>query len=528
MRILVVALLLSLFSMDFAQAQFNQCSPSSNSSEPRRSICKGGSPISGNFTRQFRNQRLQCSSNSDAYIRRAQNMSEIFHDWRDAGNGLSGKEKQKAMQDLAQERLPLINWSGRVPYQVVETWDWTECVYGQDYSCGTYQCNCSPTYDSKGNRTGESCSTCVHSCWHNQSRSESRHCSNEVLTYDAKYVRPSKTEWNPDSPGYYDVLPNKYDLLPAEVESVQIFSNGSFSPELAPTASIGDAWNKYALDIRLDTYGASVRCEDKVDRHARLTIKTIERKLGKKTPNAFNVVKGQDPLEYSLAVGRDGKEQNIKPVRVKLVDVASSMITAMSEQSREFEAERLAKKNKLGTDSNTSQAEQEKEIQTGSFSKSTKVRVRLFRDRLGRDRKVTENYETNDVKSVQYNSEMKVSDSSEDRLSDYWELDLDGEETLYRPSSMLMTSIMSNFKKNLAPDTRYKIMISMFQEGVPFYAQSCVGIACIAPVRDWRQNSYFSKELIIPFRTGNVDQRNIWEKLNDWHGEKWQWLRFEK
>src|SRR5690606_30791958 len=113
-------------------------------------------------------------------------------------------------------------------------------------------------YDDDGNAITE---TRMRSCLHDEARHETRHCSDEVMNYEANYERPDLNVWGPgtsaDDRGidplkrYHDIIPNKYDLLPGETESIQIYNtSGNFSlfdsgsTSLEPYVEFGDPWNK--------------------------------------------------------------------------------------------------------------------------------------------------------------------------------------------------------------------------------------------------------------------------------------------
>ena len=62
------------------------------------------------------------------------------------------------------------------------------------------------------------------------------------MSFRIGYDRPSEQDWNPDLPEYDENLPNKYDLLPGEVESLTLLNNNRSRQEtLDPAMSIDHA-----------------------------------------------------------------------------------------------------------------------------------------------------------------------------------------------------------------------------------------------------------------------------------------------
>jgi hypothetical protein len=100
-------------------------------------------------------------------------------------------------------------------------------------------------------------------------------------------------------------------------------------------------------------------------------------------------------------------------------------------------------------------------------------------------------------------------------MGDQYRIDLHGNDTshdLYRASGPISDSLWEHFDIHLRPGKVYALLVSMYQRGVPFYAQE----------GKWKtEGSYFSKELPLPFSaTKDYDERSFWQKFVNWQGEK--------
>ncbi len=475
----------------------------------------GGRALPRNKVRKYSNVRLECSSNSSHYIRSAQNFD--YDSWNaiERDPVYSAEEKRKKMQEFRHQNDKPIEWDGAIPYSTHEVWDWVEWYYGPDRAaCGcTNHCHTTCSTDDKGNRHCEEHCTCVtNSCWHDEPRHEVQHCSEEVMKYKAHFVRPSTQEWGPHLKEYHDILPNKYDLLPGEVENVQLSNSSGRSATLSPNMEVGDAWNKYVPEINIkETNQARASCEFNKTYNLELGIHTRKR-LIKKTPNAFRVPVNKknnkpDALDWKLTV-KDSKEIKTIPASIKLEDVSATMIAALARQSRNLTADLENAREKAGLNSNTSTKEVAKLQEKTQFWKNTQVRVRLFEIRFGRDMRPTTNLYTNDIKAAQKGQ---------------YEIDLHGEglsESLFRSSAPFFQSFWAKLPVHLRPDKDYELLISMFQKGVPFYEQDCESS------KKWfcGEGDFYSKELPIGFHTPDgQDERGFVEKVIDFIGASlWQ------
>lgn len=507
-----------------AQQNSNHCNLSLREGDTR-SVCNGRT-LPRSKTRGITNRRLVCTSNADTYIRTPQQIPD-FEAWA-AAIKVEGSRSQSAfaMRNLQ----PEIKWAGRVPYSTVERWEWEACVFGQAaHPCGTRQecrtvsvpyseCDsqnkCTTRY-----RQERQCDTIVNSCWYDQTVSEALHCSNESLTFDAKFERDAN--WNPSNPDYYEFIPNKYDLLPGEVESVQVFNSSSVATRLSPKVEIGDAWNKYRPKLSGSAIGA--QCRQNANEQLSVSIVT-ERRLKKNSPNAFRLpvrFDGQSvpPLLWSRATDRAGNDVKSSPRELRLSDASSAMVALMARQSREnAERERAKAEQGLGITPDPQAPTQANRV-TGFF-KDTSVRLRLVEDKWWGKSIFSAPTEMRDAEAVS-TANYSFSRDQNIRTSDFWTIPLNDAASgvdLYRRSNWF-DALLFGRQRALRPNQRYLIQVSMFQKGVPFYYQGCKDdpersrFKCFFGFGD-----HYSRPLEIPFWTeANLDERSIIVRLLEFH-----------
>lgn len=468
-------------------------------------VC-GGRHLPPDKIRKVRNIHLECSSNVDHFIRRP--IPFDVNEWRKQEK----LGKRAAMQEFRQKEA-LIIWKGSIPYETVEVWEWTDWVYGKDPVCG-YDTKTVTDTDGKKREVRE-----MRSCWHDEDQTEVRPCSTEVMKYSSQFIRPSQAQWNPKTPGYYDVIPNKYDLLPGEIEDVQIFNTGGRSSTLTPTAQVGDAWNEYGFQFNILGHGTRAACQYQHTYELDVRIETVARLINKATPNAFRMPVDRhsrpiDALSWEQGANSKGDTVRVKPRQLKLSDVSSTIITAMARQSRNFTTELEKAKQEAGVGASTSAEDTTEHEQASGFWKDTQVRIALFEVvSWGRDRRSVTNVYTS---------------GSDVAMGEHYEIGLVGSSAqynLYKASGPIWESFWNQFQFGLRPNTQYEVRVSMYQKGVPFYAQDCEtrpGIDCYTP---WGrlESSYYSKALPIPFSQKTdryIDDRGWLQWLSDWQGRK--------
>lgn len=473
-----------------------------------RSVCQGHT-LPYNRVRNKKNQWLECTGNVDNHVRYPQTETK-FEDWSNALKGPDGQKEAYLMKRKQSE----IAWSGQIPYESIEVWQYEECeLVTSGSACGYHtdtECHMEDitenTYDDKGNVTGsrktgerQVCEDIQNpnTCWSDITYNQSLPCSVETITFDAKYVRPTEAEWNINSPGYNDAIPNKYDLLPGEVEMVQVYSNGTQSRNIHPFVKIGDAWNEYKFN-ELPTFS----CAQNTNYHFSAAIHTIKRDTSKSSPNAFRLPVNWDGTPIPALVWKNGMDQrkktqveNAEVDKLQLDDVSGAMIALMAEQSR-ANAEREAKKDKEGISSNTQDKKDFAELskKPEGYWKNTKIKVELVRKYGYWWNRTTHDWYTSDIDS-QAPTVNYLADKEDIKFSDFWIFELASQGKL--------------FEGGLKPNRNYSLEVSVYQRGVPFYQQSCED----APDQSWRckawirwaayirESEYYSKPLKIDFTT---------------------------
>jgi hypothetical protein len=495
----------------------------------------GGRELPRSATRNFHfdsSWELVCNSRADHFVRRPQKFD--FNKWID-----TKQVKPEAAFDY-RRTLPLIEWSGNIPYQTIENWKWEECSYGTDaIECGTKQVchdevreDCDT--DANGNRNCRSrtervCETVACSCWYDHTRYESLHCSNENMSYTANFKRPDKSEWSISKDGENATfLPNKYDLLPGEIEDVQIFNNATTSTVLRPQTLVGNAWNHY--DPQISGTGKGAQCRMHQPLSINVDIYTKGRDTTRASPNPFTIAENQfgeklSPIDsWDEQQTEDGKTVKVKPLSIKLMDTSASVVSAIAEESRRT-AERETLKDSLGEGHNSDgmnlaealeneqSATDEGEDKAKGFFKNTIVRLEL--KKINKwwwpDSQTLNKKYSDDGESISPSFHV-LSANQDVANSDMWKIDLRGPEIGGKGDFYRLQYLM--------PNRHYNLMLSVYQKGVPFYQSDCDSATKDLGWRCWRiarwvglgidEDDYFSKELLIPFDTEEgIDERPI-------------------
>ncbi len=470
-------------------------------------VC-GGRVIPSDKVRNFRNNYLTCGSGADLYRR-----SFVPFDYT-AWENLEIAGDRDAMQAFRQKE-PLIRWKGAVSFETIEHWDWTDCVLGQDPECGFHEeCHDETVTktDSDGKTysdTEEVCITVMNTCYHDENESESRFCSDERMDYEAQFVRPTKKEWNPKSLNYYDIIPNKYDLLPGEMEVINVFSNARTDTKVKPTVEFGDPWNVYRTKLTILNNGHDqIYCKMNNPINLKVEIFTEARITEKNTPNTLRppvdeAGKERSPIKFLNQIAKGGSLARVKPRAIELIDASYTMIASMARQSRLFDStlENAKQENGLGETQTPEKYVSEKAKATRSgFFKDTQIRVQLYKmENWSRDVRYTHNLFTNG----------SVSSSM-----GFYDINLIGNGTketdLYRASGPISDRYWEHISVDLPPDRNFELSVAMMQKGVPFYKQ---------PKSENEIESCFSKDLPIPFSSSDqVDERNWTKRFNDRQG----------
>lgn len=508
-----------------AQAIDNRCSRNIAIGDTQ-GLCQGVQ-LPYEQTRGRHNSRLVCSGNVDHYVRRPQEITD-YGEWS-AAVATEGSRSQHAFE--MRQKQPDIAWSGRIPYTVTEQWDWVECAPGVDrYICGTHTEWHTETYYTTECDRQKRCKSVSHTrrvseevaneCYYDHPRSASIHCSEEAVSYQARFERDPK--WNPSASGYNEFIPNKYDLLPGEVEDIQVYNNRDSSTRLQPDVVIGDKWNDYSIHLSGPAVGAA--CRQNAHDSLNVSIVTNHRLL-REGPNAFRLPvdfagKSVPPLDWIKDTGTGLKKF---PRTLRLNDTSSSMVNLIARQSRQNE-EREELKERVGAGGNRDG--QKKLLVSDPFFKDTKLRVQLYEAEWSGDSVFSPPFYVSDSQSV-VSANLSISKLQAIRNSDMWEIPLNDEQmgaNVYKRDKWL-AKLLHFTEKPLKPNQRYILRFSMFQKGVPFYLQDCKDAtgACESD-----QEGVFSKPIMVTFRTNeNFDERSFLQKLNeftlvDYLDRKWK------
>ncbi|MBY0414867.1 MAG: hypothetical protein K2Q18_11910 [Bdellovibrionales bacterium] len=482
-----------------------------------QSVCQGR-VIPASQARNISRQELKCSQNTSHYIRKPQKFN--FNEWSQYVN--SG-DRQGA-QDL-RTALPAIEWGGTIPYNTVETWNWQSCDLVTDASaCGTETKEETCTkYREKKNSDGTTSqesyqSTCevqvAKTCYTDITHNEAWVCSNEVITYTAKFLKPSKQAWNPNTPGYIDAIPNKYDLLPGELEDVQVLSNNSLSTTLSPQLIVGGAWNKYTYSAKGSA--VNVQCRQNNPTEMNIDVKTESRITGKASPNAFKLpVDGEGKAISPLIIDAEGK-----PKQLRLHDTSAATISMIAEQSRKNNNE----PKKVSVSANPDGVDLKDLQKNPSFFKNTKIKmVLLKKNSFFADTQNTKSAYGEDGDFVEQSS--NVFSLDEDiALSDFWNIPLYGKAN--GKDISIYTRKHRSEDRALKPGQEYSINISMYQKGAKgLYLQDCdedkEAWQCkwYALFLKRSEKDYFSEPIVIDFKTPGkeavADKRDFVDKFWD-------------
>ncbi len=527
MKLLWIAVILSGLGLQSALAHADENRCRHYSEGDTRSAC-AGKQLPRDKTRGRSQSRLVCNGNVDHFIRKPQEIPN-FEGWADAINreGSRSNEAFKMRTDASQ--VPDIKWTGRIPYTVTEEWTWIDCIHGtngsecgydrecheEQYTYTTTSCDDDNNCDTETHTgTREVCNDVPRSCWYDVKRYETMHCSQEAITFDARYVRDT-VNWNPSNPSYNEFIPNKYDLMPGELEDVQVYSNVSSGTSLRPSVEIGDAWNKY--DIRLSGSAVGAACRQNAREHLSVAIHTVER-LIKASPNAFRLPVRFDgsamaPLAWTMAEDGEGRAIKGQPNTLRLSDTSAALVGMIAKQSRE-NAEREAQKRTLGLDANQDAMSPSSKAMD-PFFKNTELRVSLVESKWWGYSSFSPYLFISDSEAMS-SANYSMSQLQQIRTSEFWKIPLNDPEnnmSIYRRDNWVV-NILGGREKALKPNQRYVLRLSMYQKGVPFYKQCADGGS--------ECKEAFSKPIEVPFWTHpEYDERALLQQVNQWTLVDW-------
>ena len=290
----------------------------------RNSLYCQGMVIPSYKTRNFISEELRCGSGKHSKTREPVPFDE--EKWRDLHNVDPG-----AAKDMLRS-LPTPKWEGAVKYDSYLHWAWEDCRLVTSRSCGT-KTVCSKKKNDKGEEWKEGEEECREepkSCYMDVVVSESRHCSEEEMTYDLRYLQVDENDEH-----YTGRLVNGFDLLPGEHEGVTV-SNGVDlfrATTLLPRVSFQEARNDYRV-ARLDggSYNDSnLICRQNSNYHVGFTVLPMKR-VQSCSGNAFSLPesfdgKKLDPLVWKRAKDSRGQwQEKGYPALLRLQDYSASAL----------------------------------------------------------------------------------------------------------------------------------------------------------------------------------------------------------
>lgn len=495
-----------------------------------------GRELPGDKKRLWTSLRLECTASSSQFLRGPipfdfKRWSKLEDMARAESPGERKDNARREMQKMRQEEL-LIQWAGSIPYQTLEKWNWVSCDLGFHSSCTPKRVQRTrevPVYDKEGKQTGTRKEDYIEEipqeCYADVNHSESRYCTSETMDYTAAYRRPTLQEWGPQndkestpvSDRYYDIIPNKYDLLPGESENVVISNNSGESAGLNPNTSVQDAWNKYSTSEQF--VSGRQACIPNNPTKIKVTINTQSRDISKSSPNAFRLPKGREALEALKTAGKNG----LVPTRADtliLEDSSFQIFDSMQRQSNQFGAMNKGLEDaraKSGDSSNVNteglakaKADADKAPKESGMFRQTHVRIRLQEDLAWfRNRYPTQNVYMNRLgNAIGGMFNISVVDEAQDLYVKSGPL---GQWTNFVTKGL--KKVMPGYVSyEMRPGRKYVYKIAMYQEGIPFYKQA----------KDASFESHFSKDLDINFvPSPEVDLRNLWDRFSMRTADLW-------
>lgn len=385
-------------------------------------------------------------------------------------------------------------------------------------------------------------STCdeqvVDQCEWEEEQFEMEYCSTEPVSYSVEYEKPNG-DWAPGKPGYHDLLPNKYDLLPGEWEVVHLLLNNgnndsgldkSLAQKSLGRASVikpsvefeskgieNQGWNKYRVSF--DQSEIQCRMNTPVVINAKIA---TEERIVRKAPNALAIPIDRLGREEALRATEkflDGdKKVRLRPYKVQLEDSSNDLMLTAARQSRKFKD--------LDEGAVTTDHPNGEEVLTArdlGFWKNTLLKVRLIEKNscfLEGDKLFADVLDTTS----------SLTKAEGNRLV----IQLDGEQSgvpsFYRPFGFIgkfLGFFMGEGGIDLypTPGKHYEFHVSMLQQGLPFYENGCLNGAKTCEKADANPQMYSDDLKIEFYAEPGYDERGWLQKFENWYGRK-PWNKF--
>ncbi|MBX3018574.1 MAG: hypothetical protein KF767_11835 [Bdellovibrionaceae bacterium] len=313
--------------------------------------------------------------------------------------------------------------------------------------------------------------------------SANRRCADQKVNVKVNFSHDP--DWTPANPKYLELLPNKFDLLPGEKESVIVGLNSSPSSSVTAGARIENGWNEYGIRVA----PTSLAC-DLGEKNFVIHVDTKGR-IKRKAPNPFAL-----PDDQKAIIGLDDKG---RPKSLKLLDQARGLRLDQSMNSRRFDAPAI-------TDGETNEAgEKIGQTEAGgseAFWVSTQFRMTLFKiDGMGRRFPVTLPNKFSTDRTDVFDNEMLISLGGRG-----------GMDRLYRPSGpmqFIFGGLYHYLGVELSPNTDYELEVKAAQREFPFYESTCSSgeVAC---GDENSKEELFSEAIVVKFKT--EDTKRSWLK----------------
>jgi hypothetical protein len=331
---------------------------------------------------------------------------------------------------------------------------------------------------------------------------ESDTCGNQNVNLSYQFV--TSPNWKPgykdSAPSelrdYHDSLPNQWDLLPGETETVtfepesggrSLSGNVSICSEYqdpeSHSACIANGWNDYQPVV------TPARCEFGKDLDMKIDIHTLGR-VQRIAPNPLKVVGLDfDPL--------------IKSHPTKLVVQDTSRITMLdaAENSRTF---RTGPKTPVAGAS-----------ASGGYWEETRFKMALFRKvQDGKLERTTFPNEFGSDQGEVLGAKMTISLTGQTGL-----------DRLYRPGGpfeRIFGFLYKNTAVKLSPNTDYLLKVQIVQRGVPWYKSGCRGGELVCKGEVGSKDDY-TAPIDIEFHTPDVDERTILDRIMDYMKARRKW-----
>jgi hypothetical protein len=351
-----------------------------------------------------------------------------------------------------------------------------------------------------------------------ETRSTWRRCANHTATYKVTYAKdpawkPGYKDSNPIR-NFMDILPNKYDLLPGEVEKVNVFANTGRSRVLRPQIKVENAWNEYSYEVS----GQELNCRYQMRPSFEIEIHTNGR-IKRTAPNPLSTPVDEEGNDLQalffddIVDSKTGKISQGLPYEVRLQDHARATMLYAARHSRTLERPDDAEAIDENATYKTRVLGSAGTATSSGYWQETQFRVEMIRlDKWKRPVRM--------VVPTTFSS--NVADILEDSLI----LHLDGsgaEGEFYRadgPFRFLFGSLYNIFGVELTPGREYYIQVQVAQRGVPFYESGCPGGKTTCEGVQASRKA-FSEPLLIKWVADKEnDQRSWFRKFKDWQ-ERW-------